>query len=518
MRAMRFIFGSTALVLPLVLACGSDGSGAAEEEGGETAGEVGSAEGASSDGEGDTGNPPPSSNAKGLSIAGVTANQGVAIPIASGTSWVGGAERNARLVERRDTLIRAYFNLDDGWVPRDIECRLRLEFGDGTSTELVNVMSTVSASSQQNQLNSTCNFYLDDEAGHTAAGTKFQVGFYETSEGAGAGLSEHPNLAPAEAAQDVGFEAGDMVMKVKLVPVLYQNQTAPLEANLDLLRDQMFQQNPLNRIDISVREPVPSSSADLYQLLNLMEQTKAQDGAPNNEYYFAFVNTGQQWGTIGLAPLGGTVAAGLWLQSPQMNTETFVHEVGHDQNMGHVECPDFGMPPFETYPYPNGFVGVTGFGIINNQLYPAFENYNYMTYCGQGGGQWASDWNWGAVWGRIQQFTAQGDAMPRQPVLRGMVGGSADGELVESWWTTRGEVDSELLSGNELFTFRQGEDFEVQVLGEVRTLSDSTSLWITVALPEGFDPARGHITRTSLGQEHALELRSDALYHTLTTQ
>jgi hypothetical protein len=427
---------------------------------------------------------------------------------------VSGTERNARLVGGRDTLIRGFFNIDEGWIARDIECRLRLEFGDGTSTELINVMSGVATGSHVDNLESTCNFFLDDAAGHTEAGTKFQVSFHEVSEGAGSGLAEHATVSPGDAPQDIGFEAGEMVMKVKLVPILYQNMTAPLESNLQLLSDAMFQQNPLTRLDISIREPVPTSNADLYNLLQVMEQTKAQDGAPNNEYYFAFVNTGQQWGAIGLAPLGGTVAAGLWLNSAQLNSETFVHEVGHDQNLGHVECPDFGMPPFEAYPDPNGYIVNTGYGIVNGRLYSGYDNFNYMTYCGQNGNQWASDWNWGKVWDRIAQFTAQGDDLPTQPVLRGMVGGDSEGLLLDEWWTAQAAIDPELLSGNELFRFQQGE-LDIEALGEVRTLSDSTSLWISVALPEGFVPGQGTITRLSQGQSSAIELAPDKLFHTL---
>ena len=51
--------------------------------------------------------------------------------------------------------------------------------------------------------------------------------------------------------------------------------------------------------------------------------------------------------------------------------------------------------------------------------------------------------------------------------------------------------------------------------GPARTLSDSTSLWISVPLPEGFEPGQGTITRVSQGQASAVVLADDKLFHDL---
>ena len=65
----------------------------------------------------------------GIVIDRVEANSGVAVPIGKDGADVPGAERGAYLPARRDTMVRAYFKLPEGWVPRELEAQLHLTGG-----------------------------------------------------------------------------------------------------------------------------------------------------------------------------------------------------------------------------------------------------------------------------------------------------------------------------------------------------------------------------------------------------
>ena len=242
-----------------------------------------------------------------------------------------------------------------------------------------------------------------------------------------------------------------MKMRIRLVPMTYNGGTPDVEGNLGAIRDYLFMNNPLNEIDVDVREPVETGSSSLNTMLTLMNGLHTQDEAPANMYYFAVIDTGQQSGTVGLASLGSLWGSALWLNSFTSTRNTIVHEVGHCEGLGHVECPMQGMAPFEPYPYENGKIGVTGFGIRDFSLHGADINYQYMTYCGGANTSWASDWDWNRNWQRIALFSGPDyeQELVQEPVLHGVLG--ADG--VEHWWTAMDRFDPETISGNHEIRF-----------------------------------------------------------------
>ena len=74
--------------------------------------------------------------AKGIRLTRVLANQGVGIPIFQGGQWVPLAERNARLIEDRQTLIWGVWEVDEKWKPRVIRAELKVVLPDGESETL----------------------------------------------------------------------------------------------------------------------------------------------------------------------------------------------------------------------------------------------------------------------------------------------------------------------------------------------------------------------------------------------
>jgi hypothetical protein len=450
----------------------------------------------------------PENLAVGLNITKVTANQGVAVPITNGVDWVGPSDRNTRLVGGRDTLVRVHWTLDEGWVERDIMCRLTVTPPGGESFTLENTVEGVNQDSDENSMGTTCFFGLVADEGQADAGAAFQVSVHEVGD-APAGLAEHPAIVPADGQELIGLEEGLMKMRIRLVPMTYNGGTPDVEGNLPAIRDYLFMNNPLNEIEIDVREPIETGSNSLGTMLTLMNGWHEMDGAPANMYYFAIIDTGQQSGTVGLAQQGSLWGSALWLNSFTQTRNTVVHEVGHCEGLGHVECPMQGMAPFEPYPYPDGHTGVTGFGIRDFSLHDGTINYNYMSYCGGATTTWASDWDWNRNWARIALFSGPDyENLTVEPVLHGLI--SPNGE--EHWWTVTDPVDPETLSANHEVHFKMG-DQTVSRMAAVDVLSDGESLWLTVPLPEGVDMSTVEVTRSFLDNNYEVDVDQDMILH-----
>jgi hypothetical protein len=515
MRLLSRLLAFPVLTLPLVTAagCGDDSDGGGDEG---LSSEVGSGGPGSSGAEGGTGEEdtgPPAIDpvpVQGLRITHINANQGVAVKVADGVNWVDGPQRNARMVSDRNTILRVYWELDDGWVDRDVECRLTLGLPGGEVREKVSVVEDVYRDSNPRFLDSTCFFALVAEEGETAQGVTYQISVWDVQSG-GEGLTQHPSVAPASGMQQIGFEGSAMDMKITVVPVTYNGNTPPVMENRQALEDGLFQQNPLRNIDLNVRQSVSTGNPSLSNMLSLRQQLHAQHAAANNNYYFALVDTGAQSGTIGLAYLGSLYGAGLWLNSLSMTVGTLVHEVGHDQGLGHVACPEVdGMPPYESYPYSEGLIGVTGFGIRNFQLYGPDLNYAYMSYCGQGNGQWASDWDWSRNWNRIAEFSGSGFHVDKEPVLHGAI----DPDGSEVWWTAQDVIKEELYSGNHEIVIESDQGTH-EGLMTVEVASDGQTLLLTAPLPEGINIREANISRRFLEDTLAVELPTEKVFHDL---
>src|SRR5690606_35692668 len=107
------------------------------------------------------------------------------------------------------------------------------------------------------------------------------------------GLSTTP-VTPLE------LEDTPLSMRIVLVPVLYQYLDPPrqpdiTEDDLLLFHDQLLMQNPLQTIDLQIREqPIVRTQqlTSLGSLLGPTREAKLQDGAGPNVYYHALVDVG----------------------------------------------------------------------------------------------------------------------------------------------------------------------------------------------------------------------------------
>jgi hypothetical protein len=476
------------LFAPTLLACGDhdsaaasgDGTGSSDPSGdddsslgpapGESEGSSGQAD------DGDTGTPVGEVAARGLKISKVEANPGVAVPVAMNGAAVEGNARNAPLIKNRNTAFRVYLDVDDAiWVPRAILARMTVTQADGRES-IYEQAEDIDSDSSTTSLQS--NILLGVVEQDIQPGASFQIELFE----AGTGWESLPEPDAPPRAIDagpapIGIESSAQTMRLVMVPVDYSFGSCQTTVDLDLdalqpYEDAMFQQNPLEAIEIEVRVPITvddldlTDSNDFFELLNRAVQLRASDAPdPNVYYYVVFDNCGVCIGEgggclLGVAP--GTpgpteseasqrVAIGTrYLSADEVGIETFVHEIGHTQGRAHVACPGADAAgPDPSYPYDGGSIGVWGFGVRDFEIRNPNVHTDYMSYCNP---TWVSDWQWSATFSRVKTLSQwQFDVTP--PPQGSMLVGTVNTESGAShWWTERGHVEpgDTVLAASEL--------------------------------------------------------------------
>ncbi len=504
----------------------------------DTPDEVGESADESGDGDGDAALGP----ALGIHITEVEANQGTAILIGKDGEWVGAEGRNAFMIRDRDTLVRLQHTVDENWVPREIRGVLHIRDADGNELEPRSRQFFVEGPSDPKNLSS--NFYFSILAEEAQPGTSYWVELLEVDGEADLGSQiEGVNTTPA-GYELLGYELTPLEMKVMLVPIEYTyidppTLVAPTEADVQLVHDDLLQNNPLQTVTVEVHEPYvyDSQITNLGQLLSPMRALRGNEGADPNVYYHAIVDVrGPSVNMVaGIASLTGAmqsdgldrVAATVWFKQaedlpPGGSSGTIVHEVGHNQGLSHVYCPQAATEaagPDPNYPHEGGKIGVYGFGIRNFKLYTPTAAHDYMTYCGNA---WVSDWTWNKTYKRIKTLTSWdyegaapdadglGGARAEQPLLVGTL--FADG--TEDWWVMMGPSPApEQLGSEQRLEIVSGQEVIDEVYTQVSLLSDSSSQLVIAPLDVPIEQIEGITRRTWQGQAHGVELNSIHIDH-----
>lgn len=202
-------------------------------------------------------------------------------------------------------------------------------------------------------------------------------------------------------------------LRVRLVPLRYDADgsgrlpdTSP--AQLQAFHDALLAMFPVPAVELSVREPVPTSvrieqKAGWASLLDVVRQTRAGDRAPEDVYYFGLVapadthaiycGTGCTTGVsfTPRSPSGNSqVSLGLGFTGP-VSVDAVVHELGHAHGRAHAPC---GRPdrPDPAFPYPEALIGVWGYDARGTgQLQSPESTRDIMGYCGP---RWVSDYTY----------------------------------------------------------------------------------------------------------------------------
>jgi len=516
-------FASCLLSLGL-LGCSEDLVGSSGDEDAEVGDEAGEVTGDEGDelGDGETGEelpvPGESFPAAGISITTVEANQGSAVLIGEAGEWVSGGARLGALIRDRDTLIRVHYDIDEAWVPREIDARLLVEFSDGTSKTWVQ-RRMVAAPSTANSLGGTFSFGLVGEAGHVSPGARFKVELHEISEGAGAGASAGVWQTPPEP-ELLGVQPEPMELKIVFVPFhhLYgsiDRLADTSDANMKIITDLLFERNALTEIIWEVHEPMlwDKEMNNLGSVLGPTTALRDNELALPNVYYHALfpVPGGGVNGVAGIASVAGDgkgdgnlrVSATALGSSVRGAAHTVTHEVGHNAGMAHVYCP-FGAAasPDLSYPYQNGVIGQWGFGVISHQLYSPTNTYDYMSYCGP---TWVSTWSWAKSFQRVRTLTSWDyEGAARLDFELGpvgyqeqhlLIGSIVTGDDEEFWWTSHGTLPS----GADPYGDEYAHHVELRRDGQlvaalpsvVRYTNDYSTAWLISELPPEYARLEG---------------------------
>jgi hypothetical protein len=501
----------------------TDGDSLGEGESGESG-----SEGGSGDGDGDTASD--GAPARGIHLTEVEANQGTAILIGKDGEWVGPEDRNAFMIRDRDTLIRTQHVVDEGWVPREITGVLHLIDAEGN--ELQPRSRTMLVEGPSDPKNLSTEFYFSILAEEAQPGLSYWVELLEATDTDTSALVEGINTTPEDFAL-IGYEETPLEMKVMLVPIHYTaidppTLVEPTEADLQLVHDDLLQNNPLQSVELQVHEPHEYDLllTNLGALLSPMSALRSNEGAEPNIYYHALVDVnGPSVNMVaGIASLTGDtksqgsqrVAATVWFKQseevpPGGSSGTIVHEVGHNQGLSHVYCPNAATEaanPDPNYPHEGGKIGVYGFGIRNFRLYTPTAAHDYMTYCGNA---WVSDWTWNKTYRRIRTLTtwdyegSPAPAPPKQPLLVGTL--FPDGS--EDWWLMMGPAPEQLGADQRIALARDGELVD-ELYTSVSRLSDNETLVVVAPLDVPLSEVDGIARLDWRGEAHPVEL--DALH------
>ena len=469
-----------------------EAGGTGSAEGGETGGAAdGSDQGAVSD------EPVP---ARGIRITNGFANQAVGVPILVDGAWVDGSGRNAPLIDGRNTLIRALYTVDPGFTPREIEVRLVLTRPDGTE-EIAKKRVMVEGDATFQDFDS--NFYFVVPGELIEPGLKFRFDLYET----GPGYEDLPAVEeasfPAESSL-VGIEDIDMTLRVRLVPVQHnlgpECPDAPVidDEAVKFFEDELYQQNPVQTVEIDVREPFEFTEpmTSFGSILQALAQLRETDQADPSYYYYGLVRPcdGGASGVGGQAisiPSFPTlenawtrVAMGRWYGTLGATANTFVHEIGHTQGRRHVACSGDEGGPDPSYPYEAGDIGIWGFGVLDFSLYNPSSSKDYMTYCGN---TWVSDWTWNKVFPFIQEMTgwdAASQVPERQDILVGLIDPDTGDE---TWFLTQGSTRHRVANPGDVFEFTANDGTTTLLPSTLEDMGEG-GYNIVVPLPGAIDP------------------------------
>jgi hypothetical protein len=461
-------------------------AGSTDPSGGSTGSTPGTGEtGNTSDPGTDSGEPLPPPPATGIQIVDVTADQAVRVAIAQGGVLVEGAQRNAPLLRDRPLVLRAFYELDPEFEPRDIYATLYVEQTDGTVTEHANYVTAIhkdcGTESRIDCRYGTLpnSFYWRLPPEEVQPGTTYRIELLETSPGHENDVSDKvPNFPVDGGSMPIGVEDSYMKMRVVLVPVDHNlNGSCPEPPDLledfgpgvdgqdrtvaDFFAERLLAANPVDEVEVVPHEVVSyTGSLTGSQLLGALQNLRFDENYPPEYFYYAVARPcdgGPDF--AGVAQIGGPtpgqaayrVGWGVYYSNVGTTADTFVHEIGHEQGRAHIRCngEEAGADP--SYPdHPEGDLLNFGIDVMGTAL-KVFKpsDHDYMTYCQS---TWVSEWGYLKVLPWIQEMSTWelGDhGAPEQPLLVGNL--RADG--TEDWYLTEGVMPVANVSSSHAVRF-----------------------------------------------------------------
>ena len=350
----------------------------------------------------------------GVTISEIAVYQAVKVDVVKAGAAV--TKTNAPIVAGRPGVVRVFATPGSGYDGRSVTAELRLYVGSAaTPTKVIKDTKVVKVGTDADTA-STFNFEI--AAADVPAGVKFAVALTDPK---GAADATTGAVYPKGGTPALLGAANSGVLKVTLVPVQYMadgsgRKPDTSQPQLDAYKKEMLSHYPVTDVQITVRAPWQSSTkvspngSGWSTLLSAVTNLRQQDGAADDEYYFAAFspassfNTFCQGGcvaglsTVVTSPQDGSYRASIGLGYSGVDAATtMAHEVGHAHGRSHAPCGGTsGVDP--QFPYASGGIGVNGYDITAKTFISTATGKDIMGYCSP---EWVSDYTYSAFFDRV---------------------------------------------------------------------------------------------------------------------
>lgn len=356
--------------------------------------------------------------AQGLPITAIALFQGVKVELVKSATRVD--TRNAPVVAARPGVLRVYVTPDDAWTPREVEANLHLTTADGTTTTLTDT-KTISAASTDADPKSTFDFDLSADA--IAPGVSYSVTLLDHAAAAKPDDRTDAQYPADGSVDDLGALATAPMVELVFVPVRYDADGSgrlpdTSAAQIQRYHDTLFKMYPTARVDITVADALPWSTAispdgtGWDQVMEAIYEQRSNDRAKRNVFYVGLfepmASLGEFCGgggcVLGLAPLvsdSNDNAEELALivgYSGQLGPNTLNQELAHAMGRAHAPCGGAGQVD-RKYPYSGATIGVWGYDILKKTFVdPGGKARDFMSYCDP---IWISDYTYQGLFDRL---------------------------------------------------------------------------------------------------------------------
>jgi hypothetical protein len=404
-----------------------------------------------------------------VELSEVAVYQSLKISLGTGDTPV--AERNAELIAGKPALFRVFVKPTSDTPVEDVTVRLSLDSPSGRRS--YDRSASISAASRDDVMASTLDVQVPGE--DIQPESRVAVEIVSPSRCAGMAHARFPRTGELSLdARAIG------ALRVHLVPLRYDADgsgrlpdTSP--AQLQAFRDALLAMYPVADVQLTVREPVPTSVAVAPKsgwagLLDVVKQTRAHDRPADDVYYFGLVapadtharycGNGCTTG-VSLTPRKVTpssqASVGLGFPNP-VSVDALVHELGHAHGRAHAPC---GGPerPDPSFPYAEALIGSWGYDARGTgELRSPAATRDIMGYCGP---RWVSDYTYRGLTDRSAAVNGTGAEL----VASRLTDGSGQEQTGGLWRTVVLGADATVTWGAIGQPPSDGTDLRGQLLG-----------------------------------------------------
>lgn len=365
--------------------------------------------------------------ARNVSLDSLVIYQAVESTLMEDGSAVAVDSRTVPVVQGRAAMLRAFVDVDDDWVSREVSVRLHLTTGGEEFTFFHK--KDLTDESTNGDLSSTFNIDIDPDL--IGADTSYAAEIVECTTPP-AGTSSEARF-PVEGQQDLlARETGPV--RIVFLPLIHDGwEPDTSESALAEYIDDFEGVVGTTGIEHSVADAIPSgqsgTSVDWSALLETVRNARDAANPADDVYYYGLFRGAETFRDF--CSGGCTAGVGYVVDDEGDGTQswnagfraavgvawgsgaTFTHELGHNHGRPHSPCGGASSPDPE-YPYSNGSIGTWGYDLRAGALRTPSDTTDFMAYCNP---SWVSDYTYRKMARRIAVLNGVAD--PPQAYISG---------------------------------------------------------------------------------------------------